>query len=67
MADPDLHQNCNMFTLNYCVGAYEPKEDECEWPSDSEDEETELSDGVKEKVFFSPFSENPTCSPHICT
>jgi len=31
-------------------GAYEPNEAECEWPSDSEDEETELSDGVKEKA-----------------
>jgi hypothetical protein len=31
-------------------GTYEPNEEECEWPSDSEDEETELSDGVKEKV-----------------
>jgi len=31
------------------AGTYEPTEDECEWPSDSEDEETELSDGVKEK------------------
>jgi hypothetical protein len=32
------------------LGTYEPNEEECEWPSDSEDEETELSDGVKEKV-----------------
>lgn len=32
------------------TGSYEPKEAECEWPSDSEDEETELSDGVKEKA-----------------
>merc|ERR1711976_854015 len=30
-------------------GDYEPNDDECEWPSDDEDEE-ELADGVKEKV-----------------
>lgn len=32
------------------TGSLEPNEEECEWPSDSEDEETELSDGVKEKA-----------------
>merc|ERR1711976_393761 len=30
-------------------GDYEPNDEECEWPSDDEDEE-ELADGVKEKV-----------------
>jgi hypothetical protein len=34
----------------FISGSYEPGEAECEWPSDSEDEETELSDEVKEKV-----------------
>jgi len=32
------------------AGAYEPTEDECDWPSDSEDEEEELSEDVKDKA-----------------
>jgi nucleosome assembly protein 1-like 1 len=32
------------------TGKYEPTEDECEWPSDSEDEEEELSEDVKDKA-----------------
>jgi len=31
-------------------GVYEPNDEECEWPSDSEDEEEELSAEVKEKA-----------------
>jgi len=32
------------------AGNYEPTEDECDWPSDSEDEEEELSEDVKDKA-----------------
>jgi len=35
---------------NITKGAYEPNEDECEWPSDSEDEEEELAEDVKDKA-----------------
>ena len=34
----------------FSPGTYEPTEEECDFPSDSEDEEDELSADVKDKV-----------------
>lgn len=38
-------------------GEYEPTEEECDYPSDSEDEEDELAEGVKEKATIEEIDE----------
>ena len=39
-----------LLCLFFSPGTYEPTEEECDFPSDSEDEEDELSADVKDKV-----------------
>ena len=39
-----------LYVFFYFIGEYEPNEDECEWPSDDEEDEEELAGDMKDKA-----------------
>ena len=48
----EMKINIHLTEIQYLIGAYEPTDAECDWPSDDDDE---LAEEIKDKVRYAYF------------